>query len=139
MQPVTQVDHVAAKRPLNADMMGVLKGSNAIIRTSPRSRRRRLNTGKFAKNIDVTLAPTRPQFDTLGLGLARQLVGEAARSPSFSGSLPDFADGAEPRQECWKVGNSKVPPRHGPNLRDEGSALEPLLGLGKRKAKGAGD
>jgi hypothetical protein len=32
LQPVTQVDHVAAKRPLNADMMGVLKGSNAIIR-----------------------------------------------------------------------------------------------------------
>jgi len=55
LHPVTQVDHVAAKRPLNADMMGVLKGSNAIIRTSPRSRRRRLNTGKFAKNIDVTL------------------------------------------------------------------------------------
>jgi hypothetical protein len=32
LHPVTQVDHVAAKRPLNADMMGVLKGSNAIIR-----------------------------------------------------------------------------------------------------------
>jgi hypothetical protein len=41
--------------------------------------------------------------------------------------------------KAGKLGTQKVPPRHGPNLRDEGSALEPLLGLGKRKAKGAGD
>lgn len=40
---------------------------------------RRLNSGKFAwpKNVDGTLALSRPQFDALVLGLPWQLVGEA--------------------------------------------------------------